>query len=80
MIEKMKESDLILINAKGTEGKVDISILNDFEHALFSGSLLQQPYRNSQSQKTVLQYVGLMTFLSLFAMQPTFCKLMMKST
>lgn len=43
MLKRMKESVLILINAKGTEGKIHINVLSNLEHSLFSGSLSQQP-------------------------------------
>lgn len=49
MIKRIKESVLILINAKGTEGKIHINIVSNPEHSLFSGSLSQQPIWISQS-------------------------------
>jgi len=43
MMKRMKESVLILINAKRTEGTIHINFLSNLEYSLFSGSLSQQP-------------------------------------
>lgn len=51
MMKRMKESVLILINAKGTEGKIHINILSNLEHSLFSGVLVSSLLESASLRK-----------------------------